>query len=54
MAEEVLALLKLPKVGIVIDGTVGMGGHAVLIAEQLGPQGHLIGIDRDQRTLAQA
>jgi len=47
LADEVVALLA-PKVGQVhCDGTLGGGGHARLVAEHLGPQGHFIGIDRD-------
>ena len=37
--------------GIVVDGTVGGGGHAALMAERLGPQGRLIGLDRDPRAV---
>lgn len=36
---------------IVIDGTLGLGGHSKLILEQF-PDVHLIGIDRDPRALA--
>lgn len=32
---------------VVVDATVGAGGHARLIAERLGPDGLLIGLDRD-------
>jgi 16S rRNA (cytosine1402-N4)-methyltransferase len=31
----------------VVDGTLGGGGHARLLAEAVGPQGLVIGIDRD-------
>lgn len=31
----------------VVDATFGAGGHAHLIAERIGPEGALIGIDRD-------
>jgi 16S rRNA (cytosine1402-N4)-methyltransferase len=35
----------------VVDGTVGLGGHARLLAERIGPGGRLIGIDRDDNAL---
>jgi len=44
-----------PKPGqVIVDGTVGAGGHARAIAERLGPQGRLIGLDRDPMMLALA
>ena len=48
---EVLALLD-PKPGVVVvDCTVGRGGHAALIAEKLQPGGRYIGFDLDQANL---
>ena len=38
----------------VVDCTLGLAGHAAGIARQLGPQGHLIGFDRDAQALALA
>jgi 16S rRNA (cytosine1402-N4)-methyltransferase len=47
LAGELIDLLA-PRPGqTAIDGTVGGGGHARLIAERIGPAGTLIGIDRD-------
>ena len=44
---EVLALGE-PKLGqIWVDGTAGGGGHARLIAEQIGESGKLVAVDRD-------
>jgi 16S rRNA (cytosine1402-N4)-methyltransferase len=40
--------------GIVVDGTVGGGGHAALMAERLGPGGRLVGFDRDPRAVQAA
>src|SRR5438552_2287999 len=54
MTREVLEFLNLPLGGSAVDGTLGLGGHARLIAQKLGPQGHLIGIDRDHSSLAEA
>jgi 16S rRNA (cytosine1402-N4)-methyltransferase len=38
----------------VVDGTVGLGGHARLVLERIGPEGRLLGIDRDDVALAVA
>ncbi len=54
MPREVMDLLDLPPGGIAVDGTLGLAGHAALIAECLGPKGHLVGIDRDSTSLAEA
>jgi 16S rRNA (cytosine1402-N4)-methyltransferase len=35
----------------VVDGTVGLGGHAQLVLERIGPEGRLLGIDRDDAAL---
>jgi 16S rRNA (cytosine1402-N4)-methyltransferase len=47
LAGELIDLLAPHPGQTAIDGTVGGGGHARLIAERIGPTGTLIGIDRD-------
>ena len=54
MPKEALELLRLPQGGVAVDGTIGLSGHALLMAEALGPHGHLIGIDRDNASLGLA
>ncbi len=39
---------------VVVDGTLGLGGHAELILERLEPHGRLVGFDRDVQALAEA
>jgi 16S rRNA (cytosine1402-N4)-methyltransferase len=52
MLQEVLSLLN-PKVGgVVLDATVGLGGHASVLAAKIGPKGRLIAIDKDEEALA--
>ena len=51
MADEVLELLAPVPGACVVDGTVGLGGHAERIAAKLRPGGCLIGIDRDPEAL---
>src|SRR5437588_152687 len=48
---EVLQALAPTPGQIVVDATVGAGGHARLLAERLGPTGRLIGLDRDAAML---
>jgi 16S rRNA (cytosine1402-N4)-methyltransferase len=52
MPREVLELLGpvLPG-GRVLDATVGVGGHARLLAEAIGAGGSLLGLDRDPQAL---
>lgn len=40
--------------GFYIDGTFGRGGHSRLLLSQLGPQGRLLGIDKDPEAVAEA
>jgi 16S rRNA (cytosine1402-N4)-methyltransferase len=54
MPKEALELLHLPQGGVAVDGTLGLAGHAFLMAQALGPGGHLIAIDRDSASLGQA
>jgi 16S rRNA (cytosine1402-N4)-methyltransferase len=54
MPREALELLRLPANGVAVDGTLGLAGHALLMAQVLGDGGHLIGIDRDSASLVQA
>lgn len=54
MLHEVLEYLNPPAGGIVLDATVGAGGHARALAERIGRRGTLIALDRDAQMLALA
>jgi len=54
LLQETLQLLALRTNGVVVDGTLGAGGHAAAMLEGIGPEGRLIGIDRDTDALALA
>lgn len=54
MLEEVLAYLNPGPGKVIVDATVGMGGHALEIARRISPQGRLIAIDRDKESLEHA
>jgi 16S rRNA (cytosine1402-N4)-methyltransferase len=47
LAEEVLAWLRPTAGQTIVDGTLGGGGHSRLMAEAVGPNGLVIGLDRD-------
>ena len=47
MASESVSLLKPESGNVFVDGTIGEGGHAVLLGKALKADGILIGIDKD-------
>ena len=49
--DECMEGLNIKPDGIYVDGTLGGGGHSSGICEKLGPDGILIGIDRDRDAL---
>jgi 16S rRNA (cytosine1402-N4)-methyltransferase len=54
MMHEVMACLACRPGGIYADCTLGGAGHARAICEQIGPDGHLIGVDQDIDAIANA
>jgi 16S rRNA (cytosine1402-N4)-methyltransferase len=54
LLHEVADSLSLAPDAVVVDCTLGGGGHAELILDQLGPKGKVIGVDRDDAALAAA
>jgi 16S rRNA (cytosine1402-N4)-methyltransferase len=51
LLKETLAALELRPGMVVVDGTVGAGGHSKKILEAIRPNGKLIGLDRDPMML---
>ena len=47
LLRESIDYLNIKPDGIYVDGTLGGGGHSFEICRKLGPEGRLIGIDRD-------
>lgn len=54
LQEELMNILSLQPGSSVIDATIGGGGHSKIILEQIGPQGKLLGIDRDPASIKAA
>ena len=54
LVEEVLRQLEPRPAGVVVDATLGAGGHAEAILETSSPSGRLLGLDRDEGALAVA
>ena len=52
MLQEVLDYLKLAPGKIIVDATLGTGGHAIEILKRITPKGKLIALDRDESSLA--
>src|SRR5947209_4086900 len=54
LLDEVLQYLNVRPGGVVVDATLGLGGHSSAIAKRLGAAGRLICFDRDPQALALA
>ena len=54
LVDEVTFLLRPRRGGWVVDGTIGMGGHAERLLEAGDPTTRLLGIDRDGEALRRA
>ena len=54
LLEETVSHLQLSPGAVVLDGTLGGGGHAAAILERTGPDGLLIGLDLDDQALLAA
>ncbi|MBM3248265.1 MAG: 16S rRNA (cytosine(1402)-N(4))-methyltransferase RsmH [Candidatus Omnitrophica bacterium] len=52
MREEIAQYLNLNPGKVVLDCTIGTGGHAQEILRKIAPQGRLIGVDRDADSLS--
>jgi len=54
MLEEVMEFLDPKENDVMVDGTLGLGGHAEAILKRIGPRGRLVGIDKDRLSLRAA
>lgn len=51
LADEIIEWLDPQPGKVIVDGTLGGGGHSRLLAERLARQGQIIGIDRDPQAV---
>jgi 16S rRNA (cytosine1402-N4)-methyltransferase len=54
LTEPLLERIQLPTDGVMVDATLGHGGHSRLFGRQLGPAGELVGLDVDQNNIQRA
>ena len=54
LLEESLDFLNVREGGVVVDATLGFGGHSSAICRRLGAKGKLIAFDRDEQAMARA
>jgi 16S rRNA (cytosine1402-N4)-methyltransferase len=54
LLDEVVSWLSPREGSVIVDGTVGAGGHASALARLVGSTGRVIGLDRDPEMLAMA
>ena len=46
--------IKLPSDGIMVDATIGQGGHSLLLGRNLGPEAVIVGLDVDTNAVRRA
>ncbi len=54
MLAEVVGFLRPRPGSVLVDATLGEGGHALAVLDEMGGEGCLIGLDRDARALQRA
>ena len=54
LVQEALQGLNLTPRGVYLDATLGEGGHALELLDATSPNGRVLGLDRDPRSVAQA
>lgn len=54
LEEEILQYLNLKEGSLIVDGTLGDGGHTELILKNTGPNLRVLGIDRDMQAIKRA
>ena len=51
LLDEAVEALAVRPDGCYMDGTFGRGGHSRLILQKLGPEGRLLGFDKDPQAI---
>jgi len=54
LKEESVEMMNLREGSVVVDATLGLGGHSLLMTEKIGISGHLYAFEQDERNLREA
>lgn len=54
LLQEAVTGLSLAEGDTVLDATLGLGGHSLALASEVGSRGHVIGIDADRQAIVRA
>jgi len=54
LADVLAEQIKLPQDAVMVDATIGHGGHSLLFGKRLGPEAALIGLDVDTNAIRRA
>jgi 16S rRNA (cytosine1402-N4)-methyltransferase len=54
LADSLAERIKLPQDAVMVDATIGHGGHSLLFGKRLGPEGAIIGLDVDTNAIRRA
>ncbi len=51
LAETLAEQINLPLDGVMVDATIGQGGHSLLFGQTMGPEGVILGLDIDSKSI---
>src|SRR4030042_2931279 len=51
LARTLIEQINLPPDGVMVDATIGQGGHSLLFGKTLGPDGVIIALDVDEKAI---
>jgi 16S rRNA (cytosine1402-N4)-methyltransferase len=54
LADSLVEQINLPQDAVMVDATIGQGGHSLLFGKRLGPKGAIIGLDVDTNAVQRA
>jgi 16S rRNA (cytosine1402-N4)-methyltransferase len=54
LADSLAEQINLPQDAVMVDATIGQGGHSLLFGKRLGPEGAIIGLDVDINAVRRA
>jgi len=54
LSRTIAEQIKLPQDGVMVDATIGQGGHSLLLGKTLGPEAVIVGLDADINAVRRA